>query len=52
MKRQAKRYEHIEVGHVAQNLCLQVVALGLGSVVIRAFENSELKRVAQLEHEE
>lgn len=36
----AERYIHMEVGHVAQNVCLQVAALGIGSVVIGAFDDA------------
>jgi SagB-type dehydrogenase family enzyme len=42
------RYVHIEVGHVAENVCLQVVALNLGAVVIGAFDDSQVKRIANL----
>jgi len=31
------RYVHIEVGHAAQNVMLQAVALGIGSAVVGAF---------------
>jgi SagB-type dehydrogenase family enzyme len=36
----AARYVPIEAGHVAQNIHLQAVALGLGSVSVGAFEDS------------
>ena len=39
------RYVHIEVGHAAQNLCLQATAMGLGAVTIGAFYD---ERVAEL----
>jgi SagB-type dehydrogenase family enzyme len=42
------RYVHIEVGHVAENVCLQAVALNLGAVVIGAFDDSQVKRIANL----
>lgn len=38
------RYVHIEVGHVGENICLQVVALGLGAVTIGAFWDEEVSR--------
>ncbi|MBI2869761.1 MAG: SagB/ThcOx family dehydrogenase [Chloroflexi bacterium] len=37
------RYVHLEAGHAAQNLCLQGVALGLGSVVIGAFYDEPVR---------
>jgi len=42
------RYAHIEVGHVAQNIHLQAVALGLGSVPIGAFNDEEVKKILSL----
>jgi SagB-type dehydrogenase family enzyme len=47
------RYVHIEAGHVAQNIHLQAVALGLGSVPIGAFSDEQVKKALSLpkEHE-
>lgn len=45
-------YVHIEVGHVAENIHLQSVALGLGSVPIGAFYEDEVKKVLSLPEEE
>ena len=42
------RYVHIEVGHAAQNLSLQAVALGLGSVMIGAFRDEEVSSLLEL----
>lgn len=42
------RYIHFEAGHAAQNVHLQAVALGLGSVAVGAFDDSEVARVMQL----
>ena len=39
------RYVHMEVGHAAQNVCLQAVALDLSTVVIGAFHDSEVKKL-------
>lgn len=39
------RYVYMEVGHAAQNLALQAVALGLGSVPVGAFDDAAVKRV-------
>lgn len=36
------RYVHIEVGHAAQNLFLQAVALGLDAAVVGAFDDDRL----------
>ena len=44
----ATRYVHIEVGHAAQNLLLEAVALGLGAVPVGAFNDAELHRVLGL----
>jgi len=46
------RYAHIEAGHIAQNIHLQAVALGLGSVPIGAFSDEEVKGVLSLPKEE
>jgi len=42
------RYTAIEVGHAAQNLHLQAVVLGLGSVPIGAFDDDAVKKVLSL----
>ena len=44
----AERYVHIEAGHAAQNIHLQAVALGLGSVPIGAFFDEAVKSVLNL----
>lgn len=51
-RERATRYVHIEVGHVAENIHLQAVALGLGSVPVGAFIDDEVKRVLSLPKEE
>jgi SagB-type dehydrogenase family enzyme len=38
----AERYVFMEAGHVAQNILLQAVSLGLGAVVIGAFNDASL----------
>lgn len=50
--RRAERYMHLEVGHAAQNVHLQAVALNLGTVVVGAFDDAEVKRVLSLDTEE
>jgi len=42
------RYVFIEVGHCAQNIHLESVSLGLGSVPIGAFEDEKVKSVLNL----
>jgi SagB-type dehydrogenase family enzyme len=39
------RYTHLEAGHAAQNVCLQAVALKLGTVTIGAFEDDAVKEI-------
>jgi SagB-type dehydrogenase family enzyme len=42
------RYVHLEAGHAAQNLLLQAVALGLGSVPIGAFADDQVQAALNL----
>ena len=46
------RYVHIEVGHTAQNICLQATALNLGVVTVGAFHDDEVARILHLNPEE
>jgi len=46
------RYAHLEAGHAAQNLLLQVVAFGLGAVLVGAFDDAKVKRVLSLSKQE
>ena len=50
--RRGIRYVHMEVGHAAQNACLQAIALGLKTAVIGAFRDVEVKNIAKLADEE
>lgn len=51
-KERTMRYVHMEAGHAAQNICLQAVALGLGSVVMGAFEDARVKSLIAMPDEE
>lgn len=45
------RYTHLEVGHAAENVYLQVTALGLGTVAVGAFDDEEVAKVLNLPSE-
>ena len=47
----AERYVRIEVGHVGQNVYLQVEALELGTVAIGAFHDESVKRLLGVEED-
>ncbi len=42
------RYIHIEIGHAAQNVFLQAVALNLGAAVVGAFDDKKLNQLLAL----
>ena len=42
------RYVHLEAGHVAQNLLLQAVTLGLGGVTVGAFRQRPVEQILDL----
>ena len=46
------RYVHIEVGHAAQNVYLQAVSLNLGTVVVGAFRDDEVRKILNVLDEE
>ena len=46
------RYVHMEAGHAAQNVYLQAVALGLGTVVIGAFSDEQVHAILKLPENE
>lgn len=48
----ARRYVYMEVGHAAQNVCLQAVALDLGTVVIGAFNDQDVGRILNLPNDQ
>jgi len=45
-------YVHIEAGHAAQNICLQAVALKLGTVTVGAFDDAGVQKVLMLPEDE
>jgi len=47
-----ERYVHMEAGHVGENIYLQAVALGLGTVVVGAFLDTDLKQCLSLPEEQ
>lgn len=46
------RYVHMEAGHSSQNIYLQSVSLGLGSVAIGAFNDQSIKNILSLPEDE
>jgi SagB-type dehydrogenase family enzyme len=46
------RYVHIEAGHAAQNVYLQLVSLNLGTVVVGAFDDRQVKKIIPLAPQE
>jgi SagB-type dehydrogenase family enzyme len=48
----AARYVHIEVGHAVENLCLQALALDLGTTMVGAFKDDEVKKILGMLAEE
>jgi SagB-type dehydrogenase family enzyme len=46
------RYVHMEVGHAAQNIYLQVVSLNLATVVVGAFYDNEVKKIMNMRDNE
>jgi SagB-type dehydrogenase family enzyme len=47
-KDKARTYMHMEAGHIAQNIQLQAVCLGLGSVTVGGFDTKEVRKVSNL----
>ena len=46
------RYTNIEIGHAAQNVCLQGVALGIGTCTVGAFDDEKVGRALKLPENE
>jgi len=44
----AERFVHMEVGHAAQNVYLQACSLGLGTVLVGAFEDDRIRDLLEL----
>jgi len=51
-ERGRERYVCMDLGHSAQNVCLQVVALGLGTCPVGAFEDSMVSNVVMIPDKE
>lgn len=45
-----ERYVHMEAGHIGQNIYLQAVALGLGTVAIGAFYDDDVASLLEIEY--
>lgn len=50
--RRADKYVYVEVGHAAQNVYLQSVPLGLGTVMVGAFDANEVRWVLEMKRDE
>jgi len=46
-----KRYVHMEIGHVGQNIHLQCETMGLGTVMVGAFSDEQVKKLLGIEAE-
>ena len=47
-----RQFVHMEAGHVAQNVYLQATALGLGTVVVGAFDDVGVKAAMEIGEDE
>lgn len=47
-----EKYVHMEVGHAAENICLQAISLKCGTVVIGAFIDEAVKKICKMPDEE
>jgi len=45
------RYVHIEIGHVGENVHLQCETMGLGTVMVGAFDDEQVKKVLGIDAE-
>ena len=46
------KYVYMEIGHAAQNVCLQATAMDLGAVTIGAFNDQEVSKILNLPKDE
>ena len=46
------KYVHMEIGHAAENVCLQATAMDLGVVTIGAFNDQEVSKILNLPKDE
>ena len=46
------KYVHMEIGHAAQNVCLQATAMNLGVVTIGAFDDQKVSKILNLPKDE
>ena len=46
------QYVHMDVGHAAQNIYLQAVSLNLGTVIVGAFYDEQVKAVLNMPERE
>lgn len=51
-RERAPRYVHIEVGLAVENICLQAVALDLGTTMVGAFTDDQVKKVVGMAQDE
>jgi SagB-type dehydrogenase family enzyme len=51
-RRGTSRYVYMDAGHAAQNIFLQTVALGLGTVTVGAFMDHEVKKLLNVRDED
>jgi len=49
--RRGIRYVHMEAGHIAENVYLQAEALGLGTVVVGAFDDEAVQKVLHIKED-
>ncbi len=50
--RRGVRYVHMEAGHASQNIYLQAVSLGFGTVAVGAFDDGDVKKILELPKDE